>query len=139
MSFFDTFFEGMDTPQGLVAGLSSYVAIAGPFFPMFPSLRAIFPPPVGWTSGEATVLATFVCLAIKTFMHSFGRSLKYEVGTVKTSAGIWLLAFFYHFLNRSELTAQSHDPIPMFIYVTLFASPTFAFSAMQIHTARGNG
>lgn len=136
MTLLDSLLEGMDTPDGFVAGSASYLAVAGPFFPMFSSLRAIFPPPVGWGATEAAVLSTFVCLALKTFMHSFGRNLKFEAETIKMCGAGWILAFFYHYITKTDQYTQDHDPINLLVYGALFALPTFAFSAMQIHAAK---
>jgi hypothetical protein len=139
MAIIGSLFEGMDTPDGLVFGSASLVCIAGPFFPMFPSLRAIFPPPLGWGAAKSMVLATFACVCVKAFMHSFGRGLRFHAEGIKMCGIFWLVAFIFHYTNKASEFTQDHDPVSLIIYAALFGVPTYAFSAMQLHAGGGRG
>lgn len=137
MSLLDSLFDGMETPAGLLAGSASLASIAGPFFPMFTSLKRIFPPPQGWGAWEAATLATFVCLAIKTFLHTFGRGSSFRSETIAACGFMWLLALFVHYPGSTPTPYYEHDPTNLVFYFALFALPTFAFTAMQLQAANG--
>jgi len=136
VNFFESLIDGMDTPKGLIAGAASVLCIAGPFFPMFPNLRSIFPPPAGWAFAESAAIATFCCVAIKSFVHTFGRDMEISAEKIKACGIFWVGAFLFHYVNRPTAQTEDHDPINMVVYGALFGIPTFAFSAMQIHAAR---
>ena len=133
-----SFFEGMSTPIGLVAGCGSFATIALPFFPMFTSLRQIFPPPLDWGAWQAATLATFVCLAIKTYMHTFREDHDINSSIVGSCGGCWVgaLMVHLHLLSPSRVSTPNDQIASILFYLALFGLPAYAFSAMQIHAAR---
>ena len=82
------------------------------------------------------VLATFSCICVKAFMHSFGRELRLHGDGIKACGAFWVIAFFLHYTHKVNEFYQNHDPDNLSIYASLFCVPTYAFSAMQLHAAR---
>lgn len=139
MNLLESFFEGMDAPDGFAYGSLALGTIGvAAFFPMFPALRSVIPPPPGWTIGVAATLTSFVCLALKAGLHHFKDSVSLSFEAAKACAGIWLLCLVYHYMTvrDPEMSLGPQDPIALLFYGALFALPTVAFTSMQIEAAR---
>ena len=136
----DSFFEGMDTQIGFLAGSAAFACIAVPYFPMFSGLRQIFPPPVGWGAWPAATLATFTCVALKTYMHTFGREHDIDRAVIQLCGLVWITALLCHFMLLNPPSGYSGPPpgpgLSILFYLALFGIPEFAFSAMQIRSAK---
>jgi hypothetical protein len=132
---FDKLFEGMDTPDGALFGVLS---IGSSFFPFFNSFLKIFHAPVGWSPWAAGVLATFSCLFIKLLISTYHKELDLDLKSVQI-AGMSFVAFlFMHYTPASpaDVPIPSDPVLNLIFYVGLFASPTFAFTAMQFRRRR---
>lgn len=129
-------FEGMDDTAGLLSGIGSFASILGPFFPLFSQLKSVLPPPQGWGSIESSVFAVFVCGFVKAFLHSYGHERRIESNVIQACGFFWILLLVYHYPSPDMPTTYAHDPFPLIVYIALFALPTFAFSEMQLNSAR---
>ena len=128
-------FEGMDTPDGAMFGMLS---LGTSFFPFFNSFLRIFHAPTGWNPWAAGVLATFACVFIKLLINTYHREMAFELKSVQMAAIAFILCLYMHYAPPlpPEYHAQEDLFMNLTVYVGLFATPTFAFTAMQFRKKR---